>query len=142
MYKVYNKDIFLGDAKTLEEVEEIQLNYFNKINEEISKDIEMIDKIENILKNVFPKPEAMTDDKYLEFLKNNFPEFINLLDEFKNSRTEDIVGIFISNPKLSEVGLKIKADNKLGYNLVSLNNYYLKLKRLLPNEYTFRVEEI
>lgn len=142
MYKVYNKELFLGEVNTFEEVDFLKTSYYNKIKAEISKELNIIKEIEILLKNIFPKPEAMTNEKYLEFLENNFPELISLLNKLKDLSKEEVIGIYVNNPKLTDMGLKVKSENRLGYKLVNLNNIYLKLKSMLPSEYTFRVEEV
>ena len=144
MYKRYYLDNFVGEFRTMEEIERKKRAIFDEVQEKFEEDFALLKEMDQALKDVFPKPASYSRQRYRDFLTSNYPELFELLKRFAERRTdEEILDFFFWKPDGNNVGLKIKKENsQRGYTMMSLSAYYLRFIGQLPHSvYSFEVTE-
>ena len=144
MYKLFYLGDFVGEFETLEDVEKKKREIFDEAEEKTREDFALLKEMNEMLKDVFPKPASYSKQQYRDFLTSNYPGFFALLKRFAERRTEEeILDFFFLKPDANNVGLKIKKENSpRGYTMMSLSAYYLRFIGQLPHSvYSFEVTE-
>ena len=144
MYKLFYEGDFVGEFETMEAVAQKKRAIFDEAAEKTREDFALLKEMEEMLKDVFPKPESYSRQQYRDFLTSNYPGFFALLKRFAERRTEEeILDFFFWEPDANNVGFKVKKESaRRGYTLKSLNCYYLRFFGQLPHSvYSFEVTE-
>ena len=144
MYKLFYLGDFVGEFETLEDVEKKKREIFDEAEEKTREDFALLKEMNEMLKDVFPKPASYSKQQYRDFLTSNYPGFFELLKRFAERRTEEeILDFFFLKPDAQNVGLKIKKENApRGYTMMSLSAYYMRFVGQLPHSvYSFEVTE-